>query len=96
MAKRRELEIRKVLRENLRSRRVQLNLKQREVADLVGLSDKFVQAIESPHVSKIPNLALLERLAVALKCQPHDLLFPNRFGGEVDADGDLRAVAVRN
>jgi len=73
MAKRRfvpkktESEIRRIVRTNMRNRRVSLGMSQLKLAKSVGVSQAFISAIESPNRPEdVPSLEFLERLAEAL------------------------------
>jgi transcriptional regulator with XRE-family HTH domain len=57
---------------NLRRRRLELGMTQRQLADLVGVSHVFVSQIESGKTGQ--TLDTIERFAKALRCAPLTLL----------------------
>lgn len=64
---------------NLRNRRIELGLTQKEVGEAVGVVQQWIGQLESPAGDEVPSLYQLEDLAKALKCLMHDLLIPGRF-----------------
>ena len=87
-----EPEIRRVFRENLRKRRYEKGLKQRELGDRIGCNQQFVQQMESPKSDVVPRLEMLEKIARALDTTPAALLTPGRFDGKLDGTTDLRTL----
>ncbi|EKT66901.1 helix-turn-helix domain-containing protein [Providencia alcalifaciens] len=59
------------LSERVKSRRVELNLTQSELADMVGLKQQSIQQIESGLIKK-PRFII--EIASALKCEPSWLI----------------------
>jgi transcriptional regulator with XRE-family HTH domain len=66
--------------EKVKARRQELNISQKELANLMDLSIGFVGKIESPKYPSSWNLDHINKLAIILKCSPKDFLpdSPNR------------------
>lgn len=93
---RKEPEHRLVVRANIRNRRIELGIPQRELAEILGVAYQFIQKIESHNPAcfkESPSIERLWTIAEALKCLPHDLLIPGRFKGPPE-DEDLRQHRV--
>jgi len=86
----REHPLRRILRMNLRNRRVELGVTQLQLGDRVGTTQQYVQQLEDARQDNVPNLYLLHDLAQELGCTAADLLSPKRFEAGVAADDDLR------
>jgi transcriptional regulator with XRE-family HTH domain len=87
-----EPEHRAVVRANIRNRRIELGIPQRELAETIGVVYQFIQKIESHNpgcFKESPSIERLWTIAEALGCSPHDLLIPGRFKGPPE-DEDLR------
>ncbi len=82
--------VRRMLRENIRNRRLECRLSQREMGERIGVVQQWVQQIESPRGDNIPSLYQLEEIALHLGTTPADLLSPGRFRGQIGANDDLR------
>ena len=63
--------IREILAKNLRENRQRLNISQPKLAELANLSTHYVASIETSR--KFPTPEVLERLAVALGIETHEL-----------------------
>lgn len=88
--------IRRVLRYNLRNRRVQCGYTQHDVAAFLRVTQEYVSEIESPKDHKVPSIERIQELAQCYGCTAADLMTPNRFTGYVDGDTDLRNVRVQS
>lgn len=86
MAKDKELPIRKIVRMNLRGRRIQLELRQADVAAAVSVATPYISKLEGNRDDDTPSLEMLAKLAKALKTNPEDLLIPGRFPAPPDED----------
>ncbi len=62
---------------SVRERRIELGMRQKELAERTGMSRPQVSQIESGLYK--PSLETLVRLAEVLQMEPHDLLNPARF-----------------
>lgn len=82
--------IRRTVRTNLRNRRLEQGITQKELGEATGTGQTWVQQLERPGGDEVPNLYMLFDIAVQLACSPADLLTPGRFKGDADADEDLR------
>ncbi len=83
-----------VFRLNLRNRRLELKLSQRRLAELITVAQQWISAIESGRGvnGKYPEVSmqLLEKIAAVLETTSQEMLTPNRFLGNADADTDMR------
>lgn len=104
----REIQLRRLVRENIRNRRYQVGLSVREVAQRVTeaaisagyqkdskVSAAFLSRIEGPNWNDTPNLDHLNLLAQVLGCLPQDFFMEGRFPREVTAEEDLRQAGAR-
>lgn len=72
-------DLRRVLGDNIRSRRRALGLKQEALASITGYTRGYVCNLE--HARQVnPTLGLLEVMAAALGCTVFDLLTPHETG----------------
>ena len=67
-------ELHRLFCDNVRQRRSELKLTQEQVAESLGMSQPGYAQIE--HGKTVPSLAILERVARALRIKPTDLLKP--------------------
>ena len=82
--------IRRTLRQNIRNRRLQLNMSQEALANAIGVTQPWIALIESPNRTERPNLDQVATIAEVLKCQPYQLLTPDFFTGYSTDGDDLR------
>ena len=75
-------ELRDCVASNLKARRAERNLTQRQLAKLVDVTQAQIAQIESG--SSAPSIDLLARLGKALGTEPHAFLSPGIFS-EIDA-----------
>jgi transcriptional regulator with XRE-family HTH domain len=59
-------------RSNVRKRRMELRLTQKELGDLLGVTSAYVSEVEAG--KRVPSLDTVERFAKALDCPPLNLL----------------------
>jgi len=93
-----EAKIRFDFRLNLRNRRLQLGMSQRELAERVGVDPRWIQQLEHPRPGKRypePCLQELERIAAELGVAAWDLISPGKYCGLVTGDMDLRKTQWR-
>ena len=91
-----ESSIRRIVRANMRNRRISLKVSQKGLGEAVGVSQAFISALESPNRPEdVPSLELLAEIAVALQTTVAALTTEGTFGGEVDPDADLRHLWFR-
>lgn len=69
-------------------RRKELGLKQSEVNELAGLSDKYLSNIE--RATSIPSIEVFMKLCDVLKANPDSFL----LGTETDDNGDFKKAAA--
>lgn len=93
--KKAEPDVRAAFRLNLRNRRVELGLSQRQLGEQVGVVQQWIGQLEAPARDEVPSLYQLEDLARILKCSTHDLLIPGRFNSGVSVDEDMRKYQHR-
>ena len=62
----------KTISSNIRNRRIELRMTQKELADKCGLSTNYISRIERAEVS--PTINTLEKLVKALKSKSSDIL----------------------
>lgn len=82
--------IRRVLRSNLRGRRLALGMTAKQLAERLGVKAQWIHELENPRSRAIPGLYFVERLAMELGSTPADLLSPAKYTGDIDPDQDLR------
>lgn len=76
---REEPAIRRILRENIRGRRMLLGLTQKQLGETAGYGQSWIQQIESESGDEVPTVLGLPILAEALGCTIADLVTPGRF-----------------
>lgn len=59
---------------NIRNRRKELHLSQKQLSELSGISQSAISDIENPSVTKRPNTDTIQKLAVALRCSVAELM----------------------
>jgi transcriptional regulator with XRE-family HTH domain len=67
-----EMTLHETFRENLKRRRLELGMTQKEMAGQLGLSQPYIAEVESG--KNVPTLRLVEQFASALNCPPLSLL----------------------
>jgi transcriptional regulator with XRE-family HTH domain len=72
-----EAEIEKYVIEQVKQRRIQQNLSQAALAQLMDVSEGFIGNVENPNYPEKYNLRHLNELARILKCSPKDFM-PNK------------------
>lgn len=87
--------IRAIIRTNIRNRRVELRISQRELGEMLGVTQQWIGQIESPGGNEIPSIYQLAELADVLKCGYHDLLIEGRFDSGVSPSDDMRKFQHR-
>jgi len=65
--------IKEVLARNLKINRLKLGLTQEKLAEKAEISTHYLAMVELAH--KFPSANMLERLAVALEIEPHELFY---------------------
>ena len=65
-------QLERVFRENMRNRRLELNLTQTDVAELVGIPQPHISSMERGVFA--PTITTIARIAEALRCTPSALL----------------------
>lgn len=85
-----ELPIRKCLRENLRNRRVQQGMSQRELGERLGVLQQWIEQLEANRGGAVPSTYQIADLCLALSCSWADLFTPGKFKAGVGADDDMR------
>ena len=70
-------ELRRIVAKNIRSRRVELDITQLDLAETLGTSQAYVSQLERGNENL--TLALLSRIADALRIQPDLLLRAESF-----------------
>jgi transcriptional regulator with XRE-family HTH domain len=90
-----EPEVRTIIRTNIRNRRVELGLTQKDVGDAIGASQQWIGLIETAHGDDVPGVYQLPELASVLKCGAHDLLIKGRFDAGIAPSDDMRAYRHR-
>lgn len=82
----------KELGKRIAKRRKQLGLKQSEVNEMAGLSDKYLSNIE--RAVSIPSIDVLMKLCAVLKTTPDELLLGTEKSGGVGNVGRIAAMKV--
>lgn len=82
--------LRRIIRQNIRNRRMSLGISQRDLGDRVGVTKNWIQQIESPHGDEVPNVYMLFDIASEFGCTPADILTPGKFQAGIGAEEDLR------
>jgi transcriptional regulator with XRE-family HTH domain len=77
--KTKEPAIRRIVRENIRARRVECGMSQKALGERIGVVQQWIQQLESANCDNVPSLYLLEDLALQLGTTAIDLLTPGRF-----------------
>jgi transcriptional regulator with XRE-family HTH domain len=62
-----EVPLRRTIRENMRARRLELGLRQADVAQIVGVSQPYLARLENPNRTDQPTFEVLEGIAKALR-----------------------------
>jgi len=65
--------IKEVLARNLKINRLKLGLTQEKLAEKAEISTHYLAMVELSH--KFPSANMLERLAIALEIEPHELFY---------------------
>ena len=82
----------KELGKRIAKRREQLGLKQSEVNEMAGLSDKYLSNIE--RAVSIPSIDVLMKLCAVLKTTPDELLLGTESAGKIGNVGRIAAMKV--
>ena len=77
-----EKNLKEIYRKNIKTLREERNMTQEALAEKVGISEKYLSALETG--SKSGSFETLESLAKALKVEPYELLLPS--GKEISLD----------
>jgi transcriptional regulator with XRE-family HTH domain len=85
-----EHSLRRILRQNIRNRRLALGISQIMLGERVGVTKNWIQQLESPSGDEVPNLYALHDIATELGTTAADMLTAGKFHGVADVDGDLR------
>jgi transcriptional regulator with XRE-family HTH domain len=71
--------IRRTVRENLRNRRIELGLSQKQLGERIGVTQQWIQQLEAPNNDNLPSLYQLEEFALHLGATAAELLTPRHF-----------------
>lgn len=82
----------KELGKRIARRRKQLGLKQSQVNEMAGLSDKYLSNIE--RAVSIPSIDVLMKLCAVLKTTPDELLLGTQNAGSIGNVGRIAAMKV--
>lgn len=66
---------------NLKLKRISLGIKQKDLADRVGISPQYLMNIEKGK-AKNPSTLIMKRLAEELQCNVQDLFFEDQSNHE--------------
>lgn len=87
--------IRVIIRTNLRNRRVELGISQRQLGESIGTTQQWIQQLEAEGGDEVPSIYQLADLSGQLDCGYHDLLVEGRFDAGVSAKDDMRKYQHR-
>jgi transcriptional regulator with XRE-family HTH domain len=73
-------EIEQFIIDTVRQKRIEKNMSQRDLANLIGLSASFIGDIENPNLRAKYNLNHINELAKVFDCSPKDFLPEQPFG----------------
>lgn len=77
-----EVELHRIFRDNVRARRTELGLTQKQAADKMGVTQPAWAQIEGRRGP--PGLGIVERVAEVLRTTPSQLLMRNAFVGTTE------------
>ena len=84
----------KELGKRISRRRKQLGLKQAQVNEMAGLSEKYLSNIE--RAVSIPSIDVLMKLCAVLKTTPDELLLGSESAGNIGNVGRIAAMKVES
>lgn len=82
----------KELGKRIAKKRKQLGLKQSEVNEMAGLSDKYLSNIE--RAVSIPSIDVLMKICAVLRTTPDELLLGTESAGNIGNVGRIAAMKV--
>lgn len=84
----------KELGKRIAKRRKQLGMKQSEVNERAGLSDKYLSNIE--RAVSVPSIDVLMKICAVLKTTPDELLLGTESSGNIGNVGRIAAMKIEN
>ncbi len=84
----------KVIAENVRNRRLALEMSQETLAEKARFGTRYLQDLEAGVRNNL-MLATIQRLAVSLKTEPHLLLTPHFFPKQAEDRAPRKAALTR-
>ena len=82
----------KELGRRIASRRRQLGLKQSQVNEMAGLSDKYLSSIE--RAVSVPSIDVLMKICAVLRITPDELLLGTESAGNIGNVGRIAAMKI--